>query len=198
MIKQSVLFLDRDGVINQMVAYPGDEPFDSPQKPEDVVLVDGIIDIIKWANDKNIPVVEITNQPGVAKGKMDQSKADAIESRVHQLLSEKNVFITKTYICPHHPRGIVPELTQECLCRKPKPGLLLQAASELNIDLSKSIFLGDGASDVEAGLTAKCQTIIYIHNLNLPKKVEEAKNAPANFKTNSLSLVIPILEKFFS
>src|SRR3989339_136496 len=95
--KQPALFLDRDGVINQMVAYPGDEPFDSPQKPENVTLVNDIVKIITWANSHQIPVIEITNQPGVAKGKMTQATADAIESQVHHLLNQHGAKINKIY-----------------------------------------------------------------------------------------------------
>ncbi len=198
MMVKKALFLDRDGVINQMVAYPGDEPYDSPKRTQDVTLVPGIIDIIRWANDRRIPVIEITNQPGVAKGKMNQSDAVAIETQVHQLLSKHHVHTTKPYICPHHPHGVIPELTQDCQCRKPKPGLLLQAATEMKVNLSTSIFLGDSSSDVQAGVSAGCHTIIFIHQNNIPQKLETAKNAPADYKIDSLLDVIPILDKYFS
>ena len=190
---KKALFLDRDGVVNEMVTYPGDEPFDSPQKPEDVVLVEGIVKAIKWCNDRKIPVIEITNQPGVAKGKMTKETAQEIELKVQQLLAKEGAKVDRIYTCPHHPRGRVPELTMDCDCRKPKPGLLIKAAHELNIDLGQSVVLGDGSSDVGAGQAAGCKTIIYIHNNNLPNKVEEARQGPADYKVNDLSEVIKLL-----
>ncbi|OGC47735.1 hypothetical protein A2886_01780 [candidate division WWE3 bacterium RIFCSPHIGHO2_01_FULL_42_13] len=190
-IKNKAFFVDRDGVVNRMVRYEGG--WDSPQKPEDVVLVDGIAEVVGQANKKNIPVVEISNQPGVAKGKMNGEQSRAIEERVHELLKSQGVRIDYKYICQHHPKGVVPELTMVCECRKPKPGLLLQAARELNIDLEKSFFLGDKAADVQAGKAAGCKTIIYLHDEDVPEKVEEARNAPADYKVNSLKEVVKLI-----
>src|SRR3989344_302286 len=114
------LFLDRDGVISRMVKYG--YGWDSPQKPEDVRLVKDIEKVISWANRNNILVVKVSNQPGVAKGKMDQKTADSIEGQIHKLLEEKNAFIDKSYICPHHPDAVIPELKKNCDCRKQQPG----------------------------------------------------------------------------
>lgn len=189
------LFLDRDGVINHMANYSGS--WDSPQKPEDVKLMDGIEKVLKWANKQKITVVEVSNQPGVAKGKMQKETSDAIESRVHELLKEHSIHIDQIYTCPHHPKGVVPELTMDCNCRKPKPGLLLQAAKELKIDLARSVILGDKSFDVEAGKMAGTKTIIFLHHEDELQKVEEAKKATADYKVNSLDQTIPILEKLF-
>jgi len=186
-IKERAIFLDRDGTINHMVAYSGSEPYDSPQRPEDITIVDGIKEIISWAKRNNLLVVEITNQPGVAKGKMSQETADNIQATIHSQIPP----LDKIFICPHLS-------SDNCICRKPKPGLLIQAATELNIDLTRSIFIGDGAVDVLAGQAVGCKTIILLHNNNLPAKVEEAKNAPADYRVTSFSEVIPILENFFS
>lgn len=194
MNKTRALFIDRDGVINRMILYA--DKWDSPQKPDDVKLVVGVAEVIKWANSKKILVIEITNQPGLAKGKQTPETASAIEERVQTLLKDKGVRIDHAYTCPHHPMGVVPELTMECECRKPKPGLLLQAAKELNIDLSKSIFLGDKDSDNQTGKAVGCSTIIFLHDEDELKKVIAAKNSTADYKVTSLSevvLTLPIL-----
>ncbi len=185
------LFLDRDGVINRMVKY--DPEWDSPKKPEDVVLVDGIVKVIESASKKGLLVVEITNRPEVAKGCFSQALADAIEARVHQLLSKSGARVDKVYTCPHHPNGVVPELTMACECRKPKPGLLLRAARELNIDLTRSVFLGDKASDIEAGKAAGSKTILYLHQEDELQKVEAAKNSNADYKVSSMSEILSVL-----
>lgn len=192
----TALFLDRDGVINSLVNYQ--YGWDSPQSLQDIKLVNGIVAIIRWANDKNIPVIEISNQPGVAKGKMTQKTSDNIENKVHQLLKTKGAVINKAYICLHHPEGTVPRLTKQCHCRKPQPGLILKATQELNVNLTKSIFLGDKASDVEASKAAGLQTIIYLHQQDLSRKVKQAYQVKADFKINSLSQALPILKKFFN
>jgi D-glycero-D-manno-heptose 1,7-bisphosphate phosphatase len=189
------LFLDRDGVINHMVLYK--TGWDSPQKPEDVALIAGIEKIISWANKNKISIIEVSNQPGVAKGKMSQKTSDAIENKVHQLLKENGTFINKVYICPHHPAAVIAKLRKKCNCRKPKPGLLLKAAKELGIDLTKSVFLGDKAADAIAGKKAGCKTIIYIHHHDSKNKVEEAKNADADFKVTKMPEVTQILRKLY-
>ena len=194
-MKKRALFLDRDGIIDHMVLYG--YGWDSPQKPEDVKLVIGIAKIISWANKNNILTIEVSNQPGVAKGKMTQKTSDAIEERVHQLLRGKRAIIDNVYICPHHPEAVIPELKKMCDCRKPKPGLLFRAAKELKIDLTNSIMLGDKAGDVEAGKKAGCKTIIYLHKKDSVNKVEEAINAKADYKVTKMQDVMQILKKYF-
>lgn len=190
------LFLDRDGIINRMVLY--DHGWDSPQKQADVKLNKDIEKIISWANKNSIFVIEITNQPGVAKGRMNQKNADRIESQIHKLLTDQKVKVDKIYTCPHHPKGIVPELTMECNCRKPMPGLILLASSELNIDLSKSVLIGDSDSDIEAGKLAGCKTLLYFHNQNIADKIKLAKNCKPDYKVTNLNKALLILKEFFT
>lgn len=182
-MSKRALFLDRDGVICHMVKYPNG--FDSPQKVEDVKLIEGIEDVIRLAKSKNWKAIGISNQPGVAKGKQTQHLAAAIEARVHNLLREANVGVDATYICQHHPRGVVDKLSIECDCRKPKPGLLLKAAQDFNIDLASSMFYGDKASDAQAGSAAGCKSMLLLHDEDMPEKVLEAQTAPADFKVTS-------------
>lgn len=192
---KKALFLDRDGVINRMVKYKSG--WDSPQKPQDVKLVNGIEKVISWANKNGILVIEVSNQPGVAKGKMDQKTSDDIEKRIQQLLKEKGSVIDWVYICPHHPEAIIPKLKKICDCRKPKPGLLLKAARELEIDLKKSLVIGDKDSDVEAAKSVACKTIIFIHNEDTENKIEESKKAKADYKISNISEATIIVEKIF-
>lgn len=178
---ERALFIDRDGVICHMIKYA--EYWDSPQRVEDVKIIEGIEGVIKTAKNKGLLVIEISNQPGVAKGKQTQELSDKIEAKVHELLGSQDV--DAIYICNHHPNGVVPELTIDCDCRKPKPGLLLMAAQQHNIDLTNSIFYGDKTSDVEAGLAAGCITIILLHNEDTKEKILTSQNTHADFKVNS-------------
>ncbi len=192
---QRVLFIDRDGVINRMVKY--EYGWDSPQKSVDVRLVDGIEKIISWVNKKQIPVIEISNQPGVAKGKMDQRTSDAIEAKVHKLLKSKGAEVDNIFICPHHPDAVVPTLRKVCDCRKPKPGLLLKASKELQLDLETSILLGDSETDVQAAHAANVKSIIFEHNQNAPRKVRAIRMPKADFKTDSIDEASIIIKNFF-
>jgi len=195
----SAFFIDRDGVIIKIVRYPSKkEPFDSAQNPKDVKLVPNIDKVILWLNQQHIPVIEISNQPGVAKGKMSQKTSDAIETKTHYLLKKSKCKINYVYICPHHPQGIVPKLTKICSCRKPKPGLLIKASKDLNINLNKSIFLGDSTSDIEAGKKAGCSTFLYFHHHNLPEKVKLAQNSNPDFQSINHLQTLSILKKYFS
>jgi D-glycero-D-manno-heptose 1,7-bisphosphate phosphatase len=191
----NVLFLDRDGVINRMVHYP--HGWDSPQRASDVYLVPDIETIVLWANKRQIPVVLITNQPGVAKGKMTQKIADHIHQSIFNKLLAAGARIDKEYICPHHPNAVVPSLQSVCRCRKPSPGLLEMAAEEMDIDLSQSLFLGDKATDIIAGKSVGLKTILYIHSDDEPEKVTEALLSEADHHVDRLIDVIPILEEMF-
>lgn len=188
---KKALFLDRDGVVNHMVLYNGS--WDSPQSPKDVKLVKGIEKVISWANKNKILVIEISNQPGVAKGKMTQKISDAIEKKIHQLLKLEGATVNKIYICPHHPKAVIPKLKRKCNCRKPNPGLFLKAAKELKIDLKKSVFLGDKASDVEAGQNAGCKTILYFHKEDVREKIEQAlKSRPNVIVKNHITTLVEV------
>jgi histidinol-phosphate phosphatase family protein len=186
-------FIDRDGVINEMVRQP-DGNFDSPQGPEQVTLVPGIIELINLFNSKNIPVVIITNQPAVAKGKFDIETQEMVEGRIESLLKEGSAHIDAVYQCPHHPKGVIPHLKQDCDCRKPKPGLFLRASEELGIDLAKSIFLGDNVSDMEAGAAAGCTTIFFFHENDIPEKVALKDSYQAQYRVESLREVVQLVK----
>lgn len=187
------LFLDRDGVINQVVKNSEGE-YDSPQNIDEVSLVSGIEKLIGWANEIGIKVVEVSNQPGVAKGKMSMEKSEQIENKVSKLLEEKDVWIDKKYICYHHPRGVVPEYSLECDCRKPKPGLLMKAAKEMGIDLRSSVIVGDRDWDVIAGKAAGCKTILYLFKEDSLEKIKYAMDSPADYKSWSSDEILEIVK----
>jgi mannose-1-phosphate guanylyltransferase/phosphomannomutase len=193
---KKAFFIDRDGVINKMVLQK-DGLFDSPQTIKQVSLVPGIIEMINWLNNKNIPVIEVSNQPGVALGKMDWQLLENIENNIHSLLNEHGVHIDKVYRCLHHPEAQIKELKIECCCRKPEAGLLFKAAQELDLDLKNSVILGDNVSDMESGKKAGCKTILFFHNEDVLYKVKAKQNYMPQFKIYSLKEITPILIKLF-
>lgn len=153
--KQKAIFLDRDGVINKYVGFLTDI--------NDFELEDGVTDAIKKINESEYLAIVVTNQPVIARGEVTYEELNAIHNKMETLLGKKGAYLDAIYYCPHHPHkgydGEIPELKIECNCRKPKPGMLIRAAEEFNIDLSKSWMIGDGENDVIAGTAAGCQTI---------------------------------------
>lgn len=192
---KKAVFLDRDGVVNQMIYSAG--KFDSPKRVSQVKLVDGIVEVIIWLNKKKIPVIEVTNQPDVALEKYDWKTLEEIEKKIHNLLNKKGVKINKIYRCLHHPKSNLTDLKIDCECRKPKSGMLIQAADELNLDLQGSVILGDNVTDMKAGKNVGCKTILFFHTNDLEEKVNASKRYKADFKVYSNKEVLPILRRLF-
>lgn len=190
-----VVFIDRDGVVNQMVSYRG--KFDSPRKASHVKLVEGVTEVISWLNKKNIPVVEITNQPGVALGKFDWKILEEIEKKINNLLIKEGAKINKVYRCFHHPKALLSDLKSECNCRKPKTGMLIQAAKDLDIKFSESILVGDSATDIEAGKKIGCKTILFYHTNDIAEKITAKQNSQPDYKVFSHLEVLAIIKRFF-
>ncbi len=149
------IFLDRDGVINKNM--------DTKPVTADFELLDGVTEAIRKINKSKYLSVVVTNQPMIAKGFIDFEELTNTHKKMETLLGNDRAFVNAIYYCPHHPEkgfeGEVPELKIDCDCRKPKPGMLVKASQDLNIDLSNSWMIGDSLRDIEAGKNAGCKTI---------------------------------------
>ena len=154
------VFLDRDGVINAAVWNAAEGKLDTPYRLEDFRLLPGVAQAMRSIGEMGFLTVVVSNQPGVAKGKCGPELLDAISRRMLASLAEEGVRLSGIYYCLHHPEAVVPALRMRCDCRKPKPGLLLRAARELDIELTRSYMVGDQPMDVEAGLAAGCSTVL--------------------------------------
>jgi D-glycero-D-manno-heptose 1,7-bisphosphate phosphatase len=146
------IFLDRDGTLNVDTGYVS--------RPQDVHIVEGAAEGAKLLAEAGYMLVIVSNQSGIARGMMTQAQADSVDERLLALLAQRGVSVQATYRCPHLPTGSVAAFAMDCDCRKPKPGMILQAAREHGIDLAASWMIGDGARDVEAGLAAGCRAIL--------------------------------------
>ena len=148
--KQKAIFLDRDGTINKYVGFL--------RNIDDFELIDGVSEAIKLINQSGYLAIVVTNQPVIARGEVSWDELHEIHRKMETLLGKEGVYIDGMYICPHHPdkgfEGERPEYKIDCDCRKPKPGLLLQAAKGFNIDLAESYMIGDSGRDIEAGENA--------------------------------------------
>lgn len=152
--KQKAIFLDRDGVINKYVGFLRDiNQFE---------LIDGVAEAVKKINESGNLAIVVTNQPVIARGEVSFEQLQEIHNKMETLLGKEGAYLDGIYFCPHHPHkgydGEISWLKCECECRKPKPGMLLKAAKEYNIDLSKSWMIGDSESDLKAGELAGCKT----------------------------------------
>ena len=146
------LFLDRDGTLV--------EPRHYPSRPEELILYPNIAPCLRQLRQGGFRVVVITNQSGLACGLFSEDDLTRMHDDLRLRLQREGVEIDGFYHCPHHPEGVIPELAIACACRKPEPGLLLAAAADLNLDLTRSWFIGDILHDVEAGNRAGCRTIL--------------------------------------
>lgn len=150
---QRAIFLDRDGTINEYVGFL--------RNIDDFRLIEGVSDSIRRINESGYLAIVVTNQPVIARGEVTTEELREIHNKMETLLGREGAYVDDIFYCPHHPHsgyeGEVKELKIDCSCRKPKPGMLLQAAEKYHIDLSQSWMVGDGDNDLQAGLAAGCR-----------------------------------------
>jgi D-glycero-D-manno-heptose 1,7-bisphosphate phosphatase len=139
MPKKKALFIDRDGVINEDHAYP--------HKPEHIVFKDGIFDLCRKALGKGYLIVVVTNQAGVAKGYFQEEDVDRLHAWMKDKFSRQGIAVSGFYFCPYHKNATVEKYRVDSDCRKPRPGMILKAALDLDIDISQSLMVGDKESD---------------------------------------------------
>lgn len=147
-------FLDRDGVLCDLVEDPVDGRPESPLKPEDVILADGAREGLQRLREAGYLLVVASNQPAAAKGKATEEQLRAVHERLRELLEPET--IDDWRYCFHRAQD-------GCPCRKPRPGMLLDAAREHGIDLSRSWMIGDTDGDVGAGRAAGTRTVLIDH-----------------------------------
>lgn len=154
--KQKAVFLDRDGTINKYVGFL--------RNIDDFELIGGVAEAVRKINESGYLAVVVTNQPVIARGEVSFEELEEIHNKMETLLGKEGAYVDAIYYCPHHPHkgyeGERPELKINCTCRKPKPGMLVKAAEDFNIDLSQSWMVGDGENDIKAGYNAGCRTAL--------------------------------------
>lgn len=160
--RQKAIFLDRDGTINKYVGYL--------RNIDDFELIEGVSEAIRKINQSGYLAIVVTNQPVIARGEVTWDELHEIHRKMETLLGKDGAYIDGIYICPHHPdkgfEGERPEYKFDCECRKPKPGLLLLAARDFNVDLSQSIMIGDSENDILSGENAGCKTAVLVGQNN--------------------------------
>lgn len=166
-IKHKAAFIDRDGVINEERGYV--------HHIEDFVLIPGVVEGLTLLRSAGYLLIIVTNQAGIARGYYDQVAMEHLHDYLRRLLSERGVTLDAIYFCPHHPQGSVSGLGIECNCRKPAPGMLLQAMQDFDLDLAASVLIGDKRSDVQAGKRSGVGRTVIVesgHQVGLAERAE--------------------------
>ena len=153
------VFFDRDGVLNEEVGYL--------HEIERFKWIDGAREAVKLCNEKNFLAVVVTNQGGIAKALYTARDVDVLHNFMQESLAEIGAHIDGFYYCPHHIDGTIKELSVECDCRKPKPGLILRACKDFDIEPARSIMFGDKERDIGAARAAGLRAGILFKGGNL-------------------------------
>ena len=159
-MKDKAVFLDRDGVLNEVVYHKEMGILDSPFTTEQFKLIPDVGKTINKFHELGFKVIIVSNQPGIAKDHHTMKTFQDIQEKMKKELMKDNAEVDGEYYCFHHPDGKIKEYTMVCDCRKPKPGLIIKAAEEQDIDIDKSWMIGDGITDIQAGHSAGCKTIL--------------------------------------
>jgi len=179
-VRAQAVFLDRDGTINTEVGYLN--------HPDQLELIPRSALAIKLLNEAGFKTVVITNQAGIAKGLLQETLLPEIHRRLSVLLDEEGARIDAFYYCPHHPEAAVEQYRIECQCRKPFPGMVLQAAAELGIDMTRSYVIGDKSCDIALAHNVGARAIMVMTGygpIEL-KRHREAHLAPPHFTAHDL------------
>lgn len=145
MTLQKAVFLDRDGVINKDLGYV--------YKETDFSFVPGFPELALRLKELDYLLIVVTNQSGIARGYFSEEDVTKFHKKIqNELLAKVGVSLDRFYICPHHPEGVVKEYSIDCLCRKPKRGLVDMALKHDSIDLNRSFLIGDKASDIDLSI----------------------------------------------
>jgi D-glycero-D-manno-heptose 1,7-bisphosphate phosphatase len=184
-MSSTAVFFDRDGTL---IRDPG-----CISHPDQVELLDGAAEAVKQMQLLGYKTVVVSNQPGVAKGILTEETLEQIHGRLRELIGRQGASLDAIYYCPFHPDGAVPKYRQDSDWRKPKPGMLLAAAGELDIDLTRSWMVGDSLRDTEAGRSAGCRTILISAAHTNPATTD--KNRPDYVAVN-MREAVNIIKKF--
>lgn len=171
-VLRKAAFLDRDGVINKDKAYV--------YRWEDFEFVPGAIEGMRRLQQAGYALVVVTNQSGLARGYYTEDQYQTLTARLRQELAAQGVTLDGVYHCPHHPQGSVPHLATNCNCRKPAPGMILQAAQELKLSLPESLLIGDKAGDIQAARAAGVGRAYLVDSDN-PESGKEPAGADGHY-----------------
>jgi len=182
-MKRPAIFFDRDNTLIACDGYLGD--------PEKVFLVEGAAQAVARARQLGYVTVIVSNQSGVARGMFDEDAVHAVNAKLDEMLLSVHpgAVIDRHSFCPYHPEGTVAQYRHDSLLRKPKPGMILEAARTLALDLSRSWMVGDAPRDIEAGAAAGCRTVLF-----QDRKLEKSPAAMVDMQVQPEKVVTTLRE----
>jgi len=194
-MSEKVIFLDRDGVINEMVFIKEHGYVDSPNQVKQFHLIRKVGLALKIVKQLGFKIIIISNQPGIAKGYFSEHDFEKIRNKMIKELAKYNVKIDDEYYCLHHPDAKISKYKKICNCRKPKDGLIKQARKKYDIDLKKSYFIGDGIIDMQIAKKVGCKAI-FVGNINsLITDLFVKKEINPNYTAKNLFEAIKLIKK---
>lgn len=190
------VFLDRDGVLNDLVYNKEEGRVLSPFSAAQLRVFPYVPETIKTIKEEwGFKAVIISNQPGVAKGQFSRAELERMNAKVRAALESAGTSLDAEYYCLHHPDARIARYRVDCDCRKPKPGMLFRAAKEASIDLRRSYLIGDSLIDVVAGKRAGCKTILVGHLTALLARVMKEEGVTPDYMIGSLKDAPRLLAK---
>jgi D-glycero-D-manno-heptose 1,7-bisphosphate phosphatase len=186
---KKAVFLDRDGVINELVLNHGTGEYEPPHSPEDLVLYPHVFESLRFLLNAGFFLFLISNQPDYAKGKTTLENLKAVHKKLDDSLKSAGIRFTEYYYCYHHPNGVEPDYSFPCDCRKPKPYFPLKSAHDYGVDLKNSWMIGDRDSDIECGKAAGTRTII----IEEPHSSRSRKSSNPDFTSANLKDAVKII-----
>lgn len=165
------VFLDRDGLLNELVPYADTGEWESPRGPEDLALRPGARAFVQGLLNLGLPLFLVSNQPSAAKGKTTLGRLEEVHEALLAALPDGA--FRQAFYCHHHPDAVVPELKGPCACRKPSPFFLRQAAAAQGLDLSRCWMVGDQDMDIACGRAAGCRTLLVPNPDSAAKRGKE-------------------------
>ncbi len=188
-MKNKAVFLDRDGNINKDVGYP--DSFDL------IEIYQYSFEAVRKLNKAGLKAVIVTNQSGIGRGLITEEQLNQIHRKIKQAFARHNTYFDKIYYCPHYLSSKFPEYDKDCNCRKPKPGLALKAAADLDIDTARSYMIGDKVEDMLFGINISASPILVLtgYGKKSLKTLREKKIVPAYIAKDLLEAVNWILDR---
>ncbi len=185
------VFLDRDGVLNELVLNHRTQEYEPPHIPSDLMLFPHIIESLQTLQNEQFDLFLISNQPDYAKGKATLENLQKVQVKLDRILRSEGIQFRDYYYCYHHPQGMIPKYSFECECRKPKPFFLLKAAQDYSLDLSRSWTVGDRDSDIECGRAAGTRTILIKNPRSSKYRHSSQPHFTATNLKDALNIILP-------
>lgn len=194
MLSRAVL-LDRDGVLNELVYHRKEGTVSSPYSAKQLRVYPRAAETIKKIQELNYKAIVISNQPGVAKKQFSYAELQRMNNKIKQELRKKDVVLDGEYYCLHHPRALIKKYKANCECRKPKPGMIFQAARDHHLNLKHSFVVGDSLIDVKAGKAAGCKTVLIGNLTDFLNRIIERERAEPDYIIANMSQVADLLKE---